>query len=269
VRLARPQPIHLYSGLVFLTGAAVIAALVISPSPVRISHAPVQFWIFAAVVMLGELLPVSIPRQDDDIQITVSTTFAFAILLAYGTTPAVLVFAAASVIGDMATRLAWYKVLLNLGQYALAMAACGLLLDATIGLGGGLSQFSTIQLLWVAVAGCVFFVVNVAALAAFLVLRHDAQFATVMRNEIPFHALITGSLLAIGPTVVVVAEHNRPWSRSSSSRPRSPTGPPSCRGRRSTSPFTTTSRACPTGPCSSAGSRPRWSTPACARARRR
>jgi hypothetical protein len=141
VRLARPQPIHLYSGLVFLTGAAVIAALVISPSPVRISHAPVQFWIFAAVVMLGELLPVSIPRQDDDIQITVSTTFAFAILLAYGTTPAVLVFAAASVIGDMATRLAWYKVLLNLGQYALAMAACGLLLDATIGLGGGLSQF--------------------------------------------------------------------------------------------------------------------------------
>jgi diguanylate cyclase (GGDEF)-like protein len=208
VRLARPQPIHLYSGLVFLTGAAVIAALVISPSPVRISHAPVQFWIFAAVVMLGELLPVSIPRQDDDIQITVSTTFAFAILLAYGTTPAVLVFAAASVIGDMATRLAWYKVLLNLGQYALAMAACGLLLDATIGLGGGLSQFSTIQLLWVAVAGCVFFVVNVAALAAFLVLRHDAQFATVMRNEIPFHALITGSLLAIGPTVVVVAEHN-------------------------------------------------------------
>jgi diguanylate cyclase (GGDEF)-like protein len=205
-RPIRVQPVHLYCGLVAALGGALIFQLLDFSALVSIQRAPVLFTAFAIVVVVGELMPITLPRRDDSASITISTTFAFAILLAYGTGPAVLALAVASAIGDAATRVVWWKALFNVGQYALAMGACGLLLDSTISLGHGLTGFTTVELLWVVAAGAAFFLVNMAAMTVMLVLDNDTTLWAIVRDELPFQALVTGMLLAIAPIVVLVAE---------------------------------------------------------------
>ena len=59
---------------------------------------------------------------------TISTAFAFAILLRCGPGPAALVYVSSSVIADLAGRLAPLKVLFNAAQYLLALLAAGAVL---------------------------------------------------------------------------------------------------------------------------------------------
>jgi diguanylate cyclase (GGDEF)-like protein len=205
MRTARLQSVHVYSGGIFAAGFAVAVTLLATSMPLGIERRPL-FWAFAAVVVLGELFPVSIPRQDDTISITVSTTFAFAVLLFFGTGPGTLVYALASVIGDIVTRTTWWKALFNFGQYALTVAASGALLDSAIGLGNGLTRFEGHELPWIAAAGAVFFLMNVVALGGLRVLGHDIPLPVILREELSLHGVVTGTLLAIAPIVVVVAE---------------------------------------------------------------
>ena len=110
---SRLQTIHAYCGGISLLGAAMLAALLWSPLPIEIGHAPAVFWLFAVFVTLGELFPVRIPFRDGENSVTVSTAFAFAVLLGFGTVPAVIVYAVASAIGDLIQRRTWWKVLFS------------------------------------------------------------------------------------------------------------------------------------------------------------
>src|ERR1700732_1563316 len=51
---------------------------------------PALFAILAAFVFAGELLPIPVPRRNGVTEVTISTAFAFALLLRFGAGPATL-----------------------------------------------------------------------------------------------------------------------------------------------------------------------------------
>src|SRR5947209_4466226 len=119
---------------------------------------PALFWLMAALVIVGELLPIAVPRRGGLAQVTISTAFAFAILLRFGVGPATLVYVASVVIAGIAERDAPVKVLFNAAQYALAVVAAAAVLAALGPL--PLTPFTTAELPAVLAAGAVFFAAN-------------------------------------------------------------------------------------------------------------
>src|SRR4051794_13474680 len=85
--------------------------------------ADVELALFAALVLLGELLPIRVPRRESNDWLTISSCFGVATLLAFGLWPAVVVYVAASVLADVAYRARAVNVTFNAAQYALALGA--------------------------------------------------------------------------------------------------------------------------------------------------
>jgi diguanylate cyclase (GGDEF)-like protein len=208
MRRVKLQLVHGYCGTVSAVGLAVLVFLVFPEGEHIRQRLNWVFWIFAIFVGFGELYPLRIPRGDAEGAITTSTTFAFAILLAFGTAPAVLVLALASAIADMIGRRVWWKVLFNVAQYTLALSASGLVLDVFVHYLGGLPRFAAQTLLGILAAGAVFFLLNVAITAVAVALIQHMPLLAFLRQDVLFHASTTGALVAISPIVVVSAEHS-------------------------------------------------------------
>jgi diguanylate cyclase (GGDEF)-like protein len=206
---SRLQPVHGYCAAVSILGLSVLAELVVGDGvrlPALLSW---KFVFFAVFVIFGELYPLRVPRGDAESAITTSTTFGFALLLSFGTGPAVIVFALASALGDIVGRRAWWKVLFNVAQYTLALTACGQVLGLAVDLqAGGVEKFTIRNLLMLLVAGGVFFAVNVGVTAVAVAMVQRLPLLTFLRQDLAFHVSSTGVLIAISPIVVVVADHS-------------------------------------------------------------
>src|SRR5204863_2622746 len=84
------------------------------------------FWLF---VLLGELFPITVPRQAEEDEITTSTTFALALLLTAGALPAVIAQASSSIAADLIRRKPLWKAAFNGAQYVLSLAAAAVVLE--------------------------------------------------------------------------------------------------------------------------------------------
>src|SRR5690349_7985652 len=84
---------------------------------------PVTFALLAAALTMGELLPVKVPRRGGDEEVTLSTSFTFALALAGGLGPAVLTQGFASTVQDVASRKPLQRILFNIAQYSLSLVA--------------------------------------------------------------------------------------------------------------------------------------------------
>ena len=74
---------------------------------------------------MGEVFPISVPRGDEVDELTASTTFAFALMIGFGTPAAVVAQVIASMIADILLHKSPWKVAFNAGQYALSLGAAG------------------------------------------------------------------------------------------------------------------------------------------------
>jgi hypothetical protein len=209
MRRSRLQPVHGYCATVSILGLSMLTGLLVGDG-VRLSAVlSWKFAFFAVAVIFGELYPLRVPRGDAESGITTSTTFAFALLLSFGTAPAVIVFAFASIVGDVVSRRAWWKVVFNVAQYTLGLTACGHVLGLAVDLHtGGVEKFTAGNLLMLLIAGGVFFAVNVGVTAVAVAMVQHLPLLTFLRQDLAFHALSTGVLIAISPIVVVVADHS-------------------------------------------------------------
>src|SRR4051794_3697221 len=191
-----------YAQAVSLLGVVACALLAVEGAPVPTGDA--LYWLLAALVLAGELLPIDVPRRGGFDRVTVSTAFAFAILLLFGLLPAVLAYAAASAIADAVARLSPLKVLFNAAQYVLALVVA----DAVMTLLGGAAPIETLAAaLPAALAGAVaFFVANhvLAGVAAALLV--DEPPIRYLGTDLGFQALTAGFVLALAPLVVAAAE---------------------------------------------------------------
>jgi diguanylate cyclase (GGDEF)-like protein len=165
---------------------------------------PAMFVVLSAFVLVGELLPVPVPRRRGLARVTISTAFAFAVLLRCGPGPAALIYVASSVIADVAGRLAPLKILFNAAQYLLALLAAG----AVLLLAGSLPLTSITgdELPIVLLAAGAFFATNhvLACVACALLAR--LPIAGYLRDDLAFQAWTAGCVLAFAPALLASAD---------------------------------------------------------------
>jgi diguanylate cyclase (GGDEF)-like protein len=191
-----------YGAIVSGLGALLLCALAVTGDPLPLGDW--RFWLMGALVLVGELMPIDVPRRDGADRVAISTAFAFAVLLEFGLLPAVLAYGAASAIADVHVRLSPVKVTFNAAQYGLSLAASALVLaalghEAPIGsIAGALPA--------VLASAAVFFLVNhvLAGVGAALIIGESP--AHYLLSDLPFQVLTAGFVLALSPVVVASAE---------------------------------------------------------------
>jgi diguanylate cyclase (GGDEF)-like protein len=195
-----------YCDAVFVAGAAVVAASLLGGDR-NVSYiwdSPLPFATLAAGVMLGEMLPVKIPRRGGDEEITLSTSFSLALLIIGGLVPALLAQGAASMIQDRHAGKPWWRVRFNLGQYALSMgAALGVM--ELFGITGRLSSSKHVgakDLAALSVAAAVFFVVNNGVVGIAVAWYQQVPFRRYFSNDARFVIVTGGVMLMVAPLVV-------------------------------------------------------------------
>jgi K+-sensing histidine kinase KdpD len=163
------------------------------------------FWLLVALVVLTELFPLELPKKGGDSEsVTVSSTFGFALLLGWGVAASMLALGIASAVADLAQRKPLRKVLFNVAQYSLSLAAAELLYQL---LGGG-RPFSAGQVPASIAAMFVFFVLNNLLVRITVALASGTPFATGIGEDLAFKAWTSGMLIAMAPVTLIVAEYS-------------------------------------------------------------
>jgi signal transduction histidine kinase len=195
-----PRSVQLYVGVVIAAGTAVLV-WAFAAGHVTIAADHPTLWVFAAFLLAGEFFFISIPHGDEVDEITISTTFTFAILIAFGTGPVVVAQALASVISDGIKRKTPWKVAFNAGQYAVAVGASGAVYAAL----GGPDVVSPASLLPFLAAGVVFYVVNNALTDVGIGLSIHVPLVGYLIRDLRAQFFATPTLLALAPVVVAAS----------------------------------------------------------------
>jgi len=172
-------------------------------------HETLTFVMLTAGIVLGEFRPIKIPRRGDDEEITVSSSFAFALLLTGGLPAALVAQSVASLVQDIASRKALWRAIFNVGQYALSLgAAMGVMrLVSDVPHLGDTHQFSSAELVWVLLGAAVFFTVNAGIVGVAIALYQRVPIGAYFRKDIAFSAMTGGVLLCLAPIVVAAVDY--------------------------------------------------------------
>lgn len=191
-----------YVALVTATGCVLLAVFAASDE-LYVASRGRGFWLFALLLLVGEIFPISVPRKGGEVdEVTASTTFAFALLIGFGTPVAVIAQVVASLIADAILRKTPWKVTFNAGQYAISLGVAGALYH---GLGGSMSPH--LSSLWpFLVSGSVFFVLNTVITDVAIGLMGEAPVGRYVWKDLLFQAQATLPLLALAPVVVAAAD---------------------------------------------------------------
>jgi signal transduction histidine kinase len=195
-----------YVAAVSVAGSALLAVFAWRNAHTAADGGAPALWLCVGFVFAGELLPIRLPGREPARELTTSITFAFALLLGWGTVPAVLALAAASAAADLALRKPIVKVPFNAAQYALALAAAGAVYD----LAGGARPFGHAALGPAALAVLAFFVVNHVLVALAVGLSCGFGPLEQQRRGLWLEAWTTVLLVSMSPAVLVLADRSLP-----------------------------------------------------------
>ncbi len=167
-----------------------------------IQHAPLTFSILSAFLVAGELLNIRIPREDELDEITVSTTFTFAVLILFGTAPAVVMQGIASIAADLADRKTPWKMAFNACQYAVSVGAAGVVYVRL----GGEHLFAARSLPPYLAAALVFYLLNTVLTDIGIGLSIDESLPTYLLVGLRHQVFESPTLLALAPVVVAASQ---------------------------------------------------------------
>jgi diguanylate cyclase (GGDEF)-like protein len=171
---------------------------------------PATFVLLASAVILTETLPVKIPRRGDDEEITLSTSFAMALLLAGGLGPAIIAQSVASLVQDIMSRKPAWRIAFNIGQYALSMIAAVLtlrLLTDTSRIGTN-HPFTAAQLPGVLASATAFFIVNTGIVGVAVALWQRVSLREYFTRDLFFVVTTAGVLLLLAPIVIATTAYS-------------------------------------------------------------
>jgi diguanylate cyclase (GGDEF)-like protein/PAS domain S-box-containing protein len=176
----------------------------------RSAGVPWIAWVLLGLIVVGEFVVIRVPRHGEEDEITIASTFTFALLLIAGTGPAVIAQSIASLIADVRLRKAPYKAAFNLSQYAITLAMSGLTLHM---LGyrtpvDGNVTLSAHDLIAFGGASCVYFLLNYGLTFVALALAQRLPIAAYLRRDLGFRATSESVLLALAPIFVVAYDHS-------------------------------------------------------------
>jgi diguanylate cyclase (GGDEF)-like protein len=197
-----------YVRYTIVTSAAAVVALAgfWTSSNWSLTDSDPAFWLFAAFVVLGELLPIQVPRRHTDDKVTISTAFAFALLLSFGVGPAMVVYAGGWIVAAFWERAALTKGFFNAAQYILSVAAAAVVL----GLAGHPAPVTDVggALLPILLAAAVWFAVNHVLAGVGAALLTGSPVPAYLVHDLAFQAWTAGFLLILAPIVVVSADES-------------------------------------------------------------
>jgi diguanylate cyclase (GGDEF)-like protein len=168
--------------------------------------------VLALLLFLGELRPITITRGDTRDEVTISTTFALALVLVGPLALALAVQSAAVLCEDLRARRSLPKVLFNVAQYALTLAAARgafVLLTGDPFLRGSALSLPD-ELPAALAAGAVFLVVNNVLAGTASALAVNAPVLPHLVTDARFQLATSGVLLSFAP-VVASAVHETLW----------------------------------------------------------
>ena len=195
-----------YLGAVTLAGAAVAGWLVPLLEPV-----PLGALVALAFLVAGEARPLTLVRGGRNVELSLSTTMGYAVLIWLGAAPAALGLAAASLAVALVRRRSLRATLFNTAQLVLAMAAAGAVVGAVAGTGmpTGPVADPVAALPALVLGGLAFHAAN-AALTVPVLWFHGASLRGIVVDDVQGHALWALVLLAPAPLLALVAAEN-PW----------------------------------------------------------
>jgi diguanylate cyclase (GGDEF)-like protein len=202
-----------YVGAVCASGLVALVALVYS-APSTVDRRPsLVFLLLGVVLVLGELRPILIARGDEEgDEVTISSTFALALVIAQPLVLAVTAQLLAVVIDDVRRRKSLMRIWFNGSQYTLTLAAARTAYAAASGrpvLNAAVS-FRGVDIGAALFAGLVFFVVNNGVTGVVVALDRGSDVLHHLREDVKFQASTSGVLLSFAPVVVSAVDFS-PW----------------------------------------------------------
>ena len=162
-----------------------------------------------AFVVLGELLPIRLPRRDEDEELTTSLIFSFALLISAGAAGAILALALAELLVYFLRSKPLTRSLFNIAQNTVSLTAAAFVLSLLTDVPrGGPPFFQTSDLPGILASMVVFFLVSTALTSTWFALRREAAILDALRRDLVFRAGVGGASLALAPVVVVTSEHS-------------------------------------------------------------
>jgi diguanylate cyclase (GGDEF)-like protein len=195
-----------YIGAVTALGLAIIVTLPLrNPAWPRLD---LVVGLFVAFTVLGELRPLQLSIGHAQIDITTSTTFAFALMLTAGPLTGAATLVIASLLADAVARKAWWKRVFNAAQYAIAIGAAGVVVADVASNAIPIGLAGPRDLLAVMLAAITFFTVNVVVIGVGISLAQQVPLITTFRDDFAYQAASNLALLALGPVAVVIGDRS-------------------------------------------------------------
>jgi diguanylate cyclase (GGDEF)-like protein len=192
-------------------GGALFVAGLVHDGPDLLHRGGAALWMVAAILVILELRPVIASGRYDPQGVTLSTAFVFALLFMWGLWPAIIAQSLATIAAELRQRKTPWKLLFNVGQYNLSLAASWLVMVAagtSPTLEDPLHALVPTDIPWVLGSWVVYFAVNNLLVSA--VLSYAQPFWSLVTEDLAYYVSTTFSVLALSPLVVVLAENA--WS---------------------------------------------------------
>jgi signal transduction histidine kinase len=200
----RSSALFAYVLAVSAVGLSLVALLVLGSGPATVLQQPPLFWVLLASLVVIESLPILSRISGGTMDATTAEAFAFAILLGWGTTAAVVAYALAVLVSDLLRRAAPEKMVFNVGQYSLMMAVAG----GVYQLLGGDWPFTAMDLPAFAAAALIFWIGNLVLVGVVTTLAHRRDFVADLKEVVRAEAWPYAMVFAMAPIMLTVAERS-------------------------------------------------------------
>jgi diguanylate cyclase (GGDEF)-like protein len=194
-------------------GAAVLVATCVVQLP-RVDWSWNQTapgYVLAVLLFAGELRRMLVVRRDGDSdRLTVSSTFAVALVLTGPLCLALLTQVAASALDDVRQRRGALRVAFNVGQYALTLGAVHLAFTIPqVGPQLGAAQEATaVALAPAVVAAATYFIANNLLVGIVFALVSGQSLVEVLREDLRVHGLDSAIMLGLAPVAAATISHS-------------------------------------------------------------
>jgi diguanylate cyclase (GGDEF)-like protein len=209
---SRLEPFQAYVAAVIAVGAACCVAVLVLDGGNLDRLFTLEIALFAGCALIGELVPLKVVTRGVEGEVTTSTTFAFATLLAGGPACAVVALVGASFAADGLRRKAPTKLLFNGCQYAITVTAAAVVLSALTGVPRTEADFHFAQedLPGILAAATVFFLVNSSLVATVIALVQGLRVGRYLVEDSMFQVSTGGLMLGLAPMVTLAADFALP-----------------------------------------------------------
>ena len=206
-RHAAPRAALRYCLLVGIAGLVVLGVELAEGRSLPLGDATA--WLLAAAVVIGELFPLTIPRRGEDEVVTVSTSFAYALLIVGGLPAAIAAQSIGVALDDLLGRKPLWRIVFNVGQYALSFAAAALVL-AALGVhpGSPLRWLGASDIPAVILGAATYYLINVVLVGIGVALYQRRNVLQYMASDLGFIVMLGAFLLSLAPILIAAIDYS-------------------------------------------------------------